>query len=113
MRWLPLLPLLTLGVSPSLALASISGLFRRGGAFNRTAKYGVQNKKGASFIPLLSVRSSIPHLAFYSILIVYSCLPVTLIPAMGYWASIPFLSMFPLSFSLVAFREAADTFVHK
>lgn len=112
-RWLPLLPLLTLGVSPSLALASISGLFRRGGAFNRTAKYGVQNKKGASFIPLLSVRSSIPHLAFYSILIVYSCLPVTLIPAMGYWASIPFLSIFPLSFSLVAFREAADTFVHK
>jgi cellulose synthase/poly-beta-1,6-N-acetylglucosamine synthase-like glycosyltransferase len=112
-RWLPLLPLLTLGVSPSLAAASITGLFQRGGTFNRTAKYGVRNKKGTSIIPLLSVRSSVPRLAFYSVLIVYSCLPVTLVPAMGYWASIPFLSMFPLSFSLVAFREAADTFVHK
>jgi hypothetical protein len=104
---------LTLGVSPSLAAASITGLFQRGGTFNRTAKYGVRNKKGTSIIPLLSVRSSVPRLAFYSVLIVYSCLPVTLVPAMGYWASIPFLSMFPLSFSLVAFREAADTFVHK
>jgi cellulose synthase/poly-beta-1,6-N-acetylglucosamine synthase-like glycosyltransferase len=112
-RWLPLLPLLTLGVSPSLAAASISGLFRRGGTFNRTAKYGVNSKKGTNIIPLLSVRSSVPRLALYILLIFYSCLPVTLVPEMGYWASIPFLSMFPLSFSLVAFREAADTFAHK
>ena len=112
-RWLPMLPLLTLGVSPSLAAASIAGLFQHGGTFNRTAKYGIHNKKGTSIIPLLSVRSSVSRLAFYTLLIFYSCLPVTLVPEMGYWASIPFLSMFPLSFSLVAFREAADTFVHR
>ncbi|MDY0292603.1 MAG: glycosyltransferase family 2 protein [Desulfuromonadaceae bacterium] len=113
LRWLPILPLLTLGISPSLATASIAGLFQHGGTFNRTAKYGVLNKKGTSIIPLLSVRSSVPRLAFYTVLIVYSCLPVTLVPEMGYWASIPFLCIFPLSFSLVAFREAADTFIHR
>ena len=109
--WTPLLPLVTLGLSPSLAVAGLNGLFQRGGTFNRTPKYGLTGKAQTRIPRLLSAKSSVRRLSIYTLLIVYSCIPLYLYQKCFTWVSIPFLAMFPISFFIVAAKEATETFI--
>jgi cellulose synthase/poly-beta-1,6-N-acetylglucosamine synthase-like glycosyltransferase len=96
-----LLPLLSIGLAPSLALAVLKGLIGEGGEFVRTPKFGLV--QGASLPrPVLSYhRPASFHLFLNTALFAYSLLPLTLAWQRNTWAALPFLLIFPLGFLLV------------
>ncbi len=107
--WLPVLPMLTLGISPSLAWSVMCGMVQRGGVFARTAKYGVMGKQHAGLSSL--VTSSFTKANYWLLfvsgtLVVYSCLPMIYILQRHDWAAIFLVVLFPLGFLLVFCSDA-------
>ena len=51
LRYVPLVPLVCIGVAPFLARAAVSGLYTRHGEFHRTPKYGAATVKGSGLPP--------------------------------------------------------------
>ena len=103
--WVPVLPLLTLGMAPSLAWAALCGLFQRGGVFNRTAKYG-----SSGDVPvkrLVSIYSHKSHRVLWvnGSLMIYSILPVVLTIQQQHWLALPLVGLFPLGFLLVFVKD--------
>lgn len=106
--WLPLLPMLTLGMAPSLAWAALKGMVQRGGVFTRTAKYGVQGRSTlASRLPVYSCKS-FNLLLINGSLALYSCLPILFALQRETWLALPFLLLFPLGFSLVFVKDMLE-----
>jgi hypothetical protein len=99
--YLPLLLALGIGMSINNGKAVLEALFNRSSAFNRTPKYGIDNRKSnwresrykalRSFTPLIEVALAL----YFTGLVIYAgwC---------GYWGSIPFLLLFQCGFLYVA-----------
>jgi len=107
--WLPVLPMLTLGMSPSLAWSVMCGMVQRGGVFARTAKYGVKSCYGAGkTVPLkLASAKGAQRLLFVNgSFALYSCLPVICVLQRHDWGVVPFVALFPLGFLLVFVSDA-------
>lgn len=104
--WFPLLPVFSIGVAPSLAVAVLEGILSRGGVFERTPKFGIQGRDrlpGLAF--LYRQRALLLYLIMNTALFVYSLLPVIFAWQRGTWIAIPFLMLFPLGFSLVILKD--------
>lgn len=104
--WLPLLPVVTLGLAPSLSLAAMQGLFRRGGEFVRTPKCGPEGGlAGRLRLPGYAVSSKsylTLALAFYGLI------PVALAWREYSALGAIFLLLFPAGFLLVFFCDLVE-----
>lgn len=62
LRWLPLLPVFSIGMAPSIALSVIKGALSNGGYFERTPKFGLQESQPPPLLAFLYRQKAIPSL---------------------------------------------------
>ncbi len=108
LRWLPLLPVFSIGMSPSISLSVIKGALSDGGYFERTPKFGLQGSQPPPLLAFLYRQKAIPYLAMNTLFLFYSFLPILFSWQRGTWLAIPFLSLFPAGFMLVILKDLAD-----
>jgi hypothetical protein len=99
LRSVLLLPILSVGLAPSIAASVMTGLFARGGAFERTPKYGI---RGRDLLPLRAFmyhRQANVYIVVNAALLLYSYLSLALAARSGVWAALPFLCLYPAGFA--------------
>lgn len=101
-----LLPVLTVGLAPSLALTVIQGAVRRGGIFERTPKFGVFGRERIPSLARLYRQPAWNYLFGSLVLFAYTLLPLHFAWQREVWLAIPFTFLFPAGFLLLALREA-------
>ncbi len=107
-RWLPILPVFSIGMSPSIALSVIKGALSNGGFFERTPKFGLQGSQPPPLLAFLYRQKAVPYLFMNSLFLLYSFIPIIFSWQRGTWLAIPFLSLFPAGFMLVIMKDLAD-----
>lgn len=108
LRWIPLLPVFSIGISPSISLSVIKGIFSDGGYFERTPKFGLQGSQTPPLLAFLYRQKAVPYIAMNTLLLLYSFLPIIFSWQRGTWLAIPFLALFPAGFALVILKDLAD-----
>ena len=108
LRWLPLLPVFGIGMSPSISLSVIKGAFSSGGHFERTPKFGLQGSQPPPLLAFLYRQKAIPYLAINVLFLCYSFLPLVFSWQRETWLALPFLALFPAGFLLVILKDLAD-----
>ncbi len=103
-----LLPVLSIGMAPSIALAVLEGLFGRGGIFKRTPKFGVNAGERLPGLAFLYRQRSIPYLIINTVFFAYCTLPVVFACQRQTWGAVPFLTIFPLGFLLVILKDLEE-----
>jgi cellulose synthase/poly-beta-1,6-N-acetylglucosamine synthase-like glycosyltransferase len=103
-----LLPVLTIGIAPSITLSVIKGLICGGGFFNRTPKFGLRGNERMPKLASLYRQQSLPYILMNTALFVYSLLPLMFVYQRGTWLAIPFVILFPLGFLLVICRDMME-----
>lgn len=107
-RRLLLLPVLSIGLAPSLALAVLEGMVSEGGNFKRTPKFGVHGRRPLPSLAFLYRQRALFHVAMNIALFVYSLLPVFFAWQRDTWMAIPFLMFFPIGFFLVILKDVVE-----
>ncbi len=102
-----LLPVLTVGIAPSISLSVLKGIFNKGGDFNRTPKYGV-TKENNMPLSLIYKTRSYGYIIFNTILFIYTTLPVIFAIQRTNFHAIPFLLIFPSGFFLLIIKELIE-----
>lgn len=108
-RLLPILPALSIGLAPALAMAVVSGFIRKGGVFLRTPKFGpaLREETGGAD----GYRQPVLYDLFLNTaLFCYCQLPLLFAWQRGTWPAIPFLSLFPIGFVLVLATDVVNLF---
>jgi cellulose synthase/poly-beta-1,6-N-acetylglucosamine synthase-like glycosyltransferase len=103
-----LLPPLTIGIAPSIAMSVIGGLLRTGGTFTRTPKFGLEGKEKLPCFAFLYRQKVMPYIAMNTLFFLYSLLPLFFVAKRGTWFALPFIMLFPFGFLLVIYKDAAD-----
>jgi len=103
-----LLPVLTIGLAPSLSLAVIEGLWREGGVFERTPKFGCKGKGRLPELAFLYHHRKMPYLVMNVCLFSYTILPLVFSFQRGTWVAIPFLLIFPAGLFLVIIKDMKE-----
>jgi len=106
-----LLPVVSIGLAPSISLAVLRGLWSRGGFFERTPKFGIT---GRSILPrhaFLYRQKGLPYLLLNTLLFLYSLLPLTFAWQRGTWYALPLYLLFPAGFLSVIIQEAHELLV--
>lgn len=98
---LPLLPAVSIGLAPFFSLAVLKGIFRKGGMFSRTPKFGILNNLWDKSIHTTVSRQTIWNLLINLVLFVYMLMPVFFSLIQGTWPALPFLCLFPAGFLLI------------
>ena len=111
LAWLPLLPLLTLGLAPTLAKAAIQGVYQRGGEFVRTPKLG-DEVTAALKQRLSSYRYHCPPLT-NGLLGLYSLCPLWVAWDIYHGLGVVFLLFFPVGFFLVFSQQMIEAYACK
>ncbi|CAH2031967.1 glycosyltransferase [Trichlorobacter ammonificans] len=109
LRHVLLLPLLTAGLAPGISLAVLSGLFQRGGVFERTPKFGVRGRERLPGLAFLYRQKSVPYIAVNLALILYALLPISFAWQRETWFALPLFMVFPLGFAVTAAKDIAET----
>jgi cellulose synthase/poly-beta-1,6-N-acetylglucosamine synthase-like glycosyltransferase len=104
-----LLPALTIGLAPSIALSVLKGVFRQGGEFERTPKFGVQGRGRIPGTAFLYHRKNLPYIILNCILFLYSLLPVIFAWERGTWFAVPMFLLFPFGFALVLTKDIGES----
>ncbi len=104
-----LLPALTIGLAPCISLAVLKGVWRRGGEFRRTPKFGVRRRERMPGLASLYHRKSLPSIFLNGALLLYSLLPVLFAWKRGTWPAIPLFLLFPLGYALVLARDVRES----
>jgi cellulose synthase/poly-beta-1,6-N-acetylglucosamine synthase-like glycosyltransferase len=107
-RRLLLLPVLSIGLAPSLGLAVLEGMVSEGGNFKRTPKFGVHGRGPLPSLAFLYRQRALFHVAMNIALFVYSLLPVFFAWQRDTWMAIPFLMFFPIGFCLVILKDVVE-----
>ncbi|BBO84992.1 glucosyltransferase [Desulfosarcina ovata subsp. sediminis] len=108
LRCLPLLPIFTIGLAPSLALSVIQGIFQRGGVFDRTPKYGLRDAQRLPEVPIADGQRSTRYLLLNLSGLIYAFLPVWFAWRHETWLAVPFLLVFPSGFTLVILQAGRE-----
>ncbi len=108
LRWLPMLPVFSIGMSPGISLSVIKGAFTGGGYFERTPKFGLQGSQRPPLLAFLYRQRALPYLFINVLFLLYSFLPIIFSWQRGTWLAIPFLALFPAGFMLVILKDLAD-----
>lgn len=111
-RQILLLPVLTVGLAPSIALSVIKGFLSRGGVFERTPKFGLLGKEQLPFLSYIYRQQSLPYLIMNTLLFAYSILPAIFAWQRGTWLAVPFLVFFPLGFLIVIVKDLKEMIQH-
>jgi len=106
--WLPLLPVLTVGLAPSLAMAVLEGAFLKGGVFERTPKFGCWGSERLPISMFHYHQPKLPYVAMNICLFVYTILPVIFSFHQGTLIAIPFLLIFPAGFFLMIVKDTQE-----
>jgi cellulose synthase/poly-beta-1,6-N-acetylglucosamine synthase-like glycosyltransferase len=102
------LPILSIGMAPSLALSVLSGLFSRGGNFERTPKYGIHGRQSFPPLAFLYQQRRLFYLLVNGLFFAYSLIPIVFSWQRGTWLAIPFLALFPLGFWVVLVKDLRE-----
>jgi cellulose synthase/poly-beta-1,6-N-acetylglucosamine synthase-like glycosyltransferase len=105
---LPLLPVLSIGLAPSIALSVLRGTLSRGGVFQRTPKYGLKGRERLRGRAAVYRQPTFPYLALNSALLGYTLLPLGFAWQRGTWPALPFFFLFPLGFLLVIGKDLQE-----
>jgi cellulose synthase/poly-beta-1,6-N-acetylglucosamine synthase-like glycosyltransferase len=103
-----LLPVLTIGIAPSITLSVIKGLLCGGGVFHRTPKFGLRGNERLPKLASLYRQQSFPYILMNTALFVYNLLPLMFVYQRGTWIAIPFVILFPSGFLLVICRDMME-----
>lgn len=100
-----LLPIFSIGLAPSIALSVLSGVFSRGGVFERTPKFGVCAQGTLPGMAFIYRQRRIFAVILDAVLFLYSLMPVAFAWQRGTWLAIPFIALFPLGFFTVLVHD--------
>jgi hypothetical protein len=103
-----LLPVISIGLAPSIALSVLRGVWSKGGVFERTPKFGIVGKAKLPVQSFLYRRANLPYLFLNSILFCYSLLPVVFACQWGIWYALPLFALFPCGFLYVIIQEMRE-----
>jgi cellulose synthase/poly-beta-1,6-N-acetylglucosamine synthase-like glycosyltransferase len=104
-----LLPALTIGLAPSISLSVLKGLFRKGGEFERTPKFGIRGREQVPGLAFLYHQKNLPYIALNALLFLYCLLPVTFAWQRETWFAIPLFLLFPFGFALVLAKDIRES----
>lgn len=103
--WLPLLPVFSIGIAPSIAMAVLQGGTTWKGKFERTPKFGSIGRNPLPRNSSVYHRRSFLYALIDCCLAIYCILPIHFAWQQQTWIAIPFLLIFPAGFILVAVGE--------
>jgi cellulose synthase/poly-beta-1,6-N-acetylglucosamine synthase-like glycosyltransferase len=104
-----LLPVMAIGMAPSIALSVLAGFIKKGGYFTRTPKFGRLEKGDIPITVLQYYNKDIFFIFLNLFFLIYTLLPLMLSAHRGTWIAAPFLAIFPLGFILVLVKELRET----
>jgi cellulose synthase/poly-beta-1,6-N-acetylglucosamine synthase-like glycosyltransferase len=107
---LMILPAASIGMAPFFSLAVLKGLFRKGGVFNRTPKFGVLDKTRIKRLHFAVQPHILTNLVINIPLLIYTLVPVLFAWQRETWPAIPFLCFFPLGFCIVVAHDLHEFF---
>lgn len=108
LRGLILLPVMAIGLAPSIALSVLAGIFRNGGYFRRTAKFGCIEAGLMPDTVFQYYNKNLCFILFNLIFLIYTLFPLIFSFHRGTWLAIPFLAIFPLGFILVILKDLRE-----
>ena len=100
-----LLPILSIGLAPSIALSVLEGIFSRGGVFERTPKFGICRRGCLPPSALIYRQQRFFYILFNAALFAYSLMPISFAWNRETWLAIPFLLLFPLGFFTMIVKD--------
>ena len=100
-----LLPIFSIGLAPSIALSVLSGVFSRGGVFERTPKFGVAGQGRLPRLAFVYRQRRILYVVIEAVLFAYSLMPLAFAWQRGTWLAMPFIVLFPLGFLTVLVND--------
>ena len=109
LRHVALLPALTIGLAPSISLSVVKGLFRSGGEFERTPKFGVKGRERIPGLAFLYQQKNLPYIFLNSVLFLYCLLPVLFAWQRETWFAVPLFLLFPFGFLLVLAKDIRES----
>ena len=104
-----LLPVLTIGLAPSISLSVLKGLFSRGGTFERTPKFGVIGGERLPGLAFLYRQKNLPYIVVNGLLCLYCLLPVIFAWQRETWLALPLFLLFPVGFALVVAKDLSES----
>jgi cellulose synthase/poly-beta-1,6-N-acetylglucosamine synthase-like glycosyltransferase len=104
-----LLPALTIGLAPSISLSVLKGMFRSGGNFERTPKFGVIGRERIPGLAFLYQQKNLPYIILNSLLFLYCLLPILFAWQRETWFAVPLFLLFPFGFVLVVVKEIGES----
>jgi cellulose synthase/poly-beta-1,6-N-acetylglucosamine synthase-like glycosyltransferase len=106
--WLFVLPVLAVGLAPSLAVSVMDGMWHKGGEFERTPKFGCRAKAHSSNSAQYYRQKKVIYLMMNFCFLVYTILPLIFSWQRGTWLALPFLTIFPFGFFIVIIKEMRE-----
>jgi len=103
-----LLPVLWLGIAPVVCLGLVEGLWRRGGSFERTPKFGVRGREALPRLASLYRRTADAGLLWNVLLLGPALIPLILALGARSWAAVPFLLFVPAALVVALRQELRD-----
>ncbi|QXE90950.1 glycosyltransferase [Geomonas subterranea] len=108
-RELMLLPALTVGLAPSLSLSVLKGMFKSGGEFERTPKFGVLGRDRIPGLALVYRQKNLAYLFLNCALFLYCLLPIAFAWRRETFIAIPMFLLFPLGFALTVAKDLGES----
>ncbi len=103
-----LLPVVSIGLAPSISLAVLRGLWSSGGFFERTPKFGITGKSILPRQAFLYRQKGLQYLLLNSLFLLYSLLPLSFAWQRGTWYALPLFVLFPAGFLAVIIQELQE-----
>jgi cellulose synthase/poly-beta-1,6-N-acetylglucosamine synthase-like glycosyltransferase len=104
-----LIPALTIGLAPSISLSVLKGMFRKGGEFKRTPKFGVKGRERIPGMAFLYHQKNLPYIFMNVVLFLYCLLPVVFAWQRETWFAVPLFLLFPFGFALVVMKDIGES----
>lgn len=109
LKALLLLPALTVGLAPSISLSVLKGMFRSGGEFERTPKFGVRGRDRVPGLAFVYRQKNLSYLFMNALLFLYCLLPISFAWQRETFIAVPMFLLFPLGFALVLGKDLAES----
>ncbi len=104
-----LLPALTIGLAPSISISVLKGMFRQGGEFERTPKFGVRGRERIPGLAFLYHQKNLPYIFMNGVLFLYCLLPLIFAWQRETWLAVPLFLLFPFGFALVLAKDIRES----
>jgi cellulose synthase/poly-beta-1,6-N-acetylglucosamine synthase-like glycosyltransferase len=108
-----LLPALTIGLAPGISFSVLKGLFRKGGEFERTPKFGVKGHERIPGMAFLYHQKNRPYIFMNGVLFIYCLMPLLFAWQRGTWYAVPMFLLFPFAFALVLAKDIGEALLSR